>query len=102
MLNLISHEMRAPLVAIEGLIKLFIAKCQTDQLQNPRQVNELIEDYLVKATIYLRNLLDACQLILEMSRQKKGKEVVKTTEFEVRKLLSETSRLFEKIVEGNK
>lgn len=56
----------------------------------------------MKAVIYLRNLLDACQLILDLSRQKKGKEVVKTTEFEVRKLLSETARLFEKVVEGNK
>lgn len=101
MLNLIAHEMRSPLIAIEGLIKLFMTKSSMVVSSNS-QMAELVDGYLVKATIFLRNLLDACQLILELSRTQPGKEVVKTTEFEVRKLLGETVRLFEKIVEGNK
>ena len=66
LLNLISHEMRSPLVAIEGLIRLFITKAHLE-IKHPN-LDPLIDGYLVKANIFLRNLLDACQLILEMSR----------------------------------
>ncbi len=101
MLNLIAHEMRSPLVAIEGLMKLFINKTTPMAIREP-QLAGYINNYLFKGVIHLRNLLDACQMILELSKNKNGKEVVKTTEFEVRKLLSETVRLFEKIVEGSR
>lgn len=94
LLNLISHEMRSPLVAILGLIRLFISK--TTKLHHytaDRELMQLTDSYLLNACATINNLLEACQCILDLT--KKGKEgEFKPMEFNLHKLITETTKLF--------
>lgn len=100
MLNLIAHEMRSPLVAIDGLIKLFISR-SSQVIVEPHQTqyNNLVDNYLFKASFHIRNLLDACQLILELAKSHNHKFEIKSTEFDLKKLIAETCKMFEKVLE---
>ena len=102
-LNLVSHEMRAPLIAIDGLLRLFMSKAP-QQLKGIDQsaFQSLCQAYIGKATVHIQNLLDACQLILEMSKPPSEQKPMKTTQFSLEKLLEETCRFFEKTIQDQK
>ena len=94
LLNLISHEMRSPLVAILGLIRLFISKTtKVQHYTDDRELMQLTDSYLLNACATINNLLEACQCILDLT--KRGKEgQFKPTEFNLHKLITETTKLF--------
>ena len=95
LLNLISHEMRSPLVAILGFIKLFIQKVRViPGIAEDPTFHQLQEDYLNRSATHIDNLLEACQCILDLA--KNGKDAkLKATEFSLKKLISETVKLFQ-------
>src|SRR3990167_3989084 len=102
-LNLVSHEMRAPLIAIDGLLRLFMSKAP-QQLKGIDQgaFQTLCQAYIGKATVHIQNLLDACQLIHEMSKTPSEQKEMKTTQFSLEKLLEETCKFFEKTIQDQK
>src|SRR3990167_9213834 len=102
-LQLVSHEMRSPLVVIEGLLRMFINKAPQElKGVNHTRLQEMNQSYLLKATGLVRNLLDMCQLILELSKPEPQSQQLKTTEFNLQKMLDETCKFFERFVDDQK
>ena len=85
------------MVAILGFIKLFILK--TNQLPSAKedpQFNYLVENYLVRSTMHINNLLEGCQCILDLMKAEKDSKI-KAVEFSLLKLVKETRKLFEDV-----
>src|SRR3990167_8234883 len=99
-LNLISHEMRSPLIAIEGLIRMFINKAPQElKGVSSSQFRHVTDTYLTPACFYIRNLLDACKLILDLSKSDSSAGALKTAEFSLLNLIREICGFFERQIE---
>lgn len=100
LLNYISHEMRAPVVAVLGCMNHFLSKASNESFSKEKAFENLVNIYLKQAELHIKNLLEACQLILEMSRS--GDEEIKGTEFNLKKLIKDTIRIFDFDLSKNK
>ena len=97
-LNLVSHEMRSPLVGILGMIQLFITKSQGPiSKNNPQELKNLISYYLMNSLSHIQNLLDACQLILDLAKNKGAETNIKAIEFNLKNLVRDACRLFSEL-----
>lgn len=94
LLNHLSHEVRSPLIATLGLMKMFIQHARDlPGFKTEPNFEKLIENYLTQGILQINNLLDACQLILELTKNSKDAKI-KPTEFNLKKLVFETAKLF--------
>ena len=99
-LNLVSHEMRSPLVAILGMIQLFITKSSAAMVGGGiSEVKNLMNTYLISSVSHIQNLLDACQLILDLAKNEGNQPPVKATEFNLKNLIRDACKL---VLELNK
>lgn len=102
LLNYISHEMRSPLLAVLGCLKLFHNKSSQEEFFLNPVFKTLSNLYLKQSEINLTTLLEACQLILEMSSDPRGSLEMKWTEFNLKKLIIDTVRIFDYQLGKNK
>ena len=93
MLNFISHEMRSPLLASVGFIKLFIKEAQNFPFGEDKAFRTLVNKHLLICESNMLNLMEACNVILDLYKSGMGK-VIKGGEFDLRKLIVDTLRVF--------
>jgi len=94
MLNFISHEMRSPLLAVLGFIKLFNKESCSQSFSHDQAFRLLSTKYLSMCELHIVNLLDACLVILDVAKFGATKEI-KPIEFDLRKLVLDTMRIFD-------
>ena len=93
MMYFISHEMRSPLIAVLGLIKLFVRET-TIRSQTPNNYQKLVAKYLNTAELHINNLLEACLVILDIAKNGVTKNI-KGVEFDLCKVIIDCMRVFE-------
>ena len=83
--NNMSHDMRTPLNAIEGLTGLALEHIDD---------KERVEDYLHKISRSSRQLLELVNDILEMSRMEQGKVILNSEQFDLKASIEECAEPF--------
>ena len=91
LLGLLTHEMRSPLVAISSFIKVF--KSLLERCATVKEAIELSNKYLDRSIYQIDCQLDACQLILDFTKNGSNSRL-KIIEFNLRRMVQETCRMF--------